>query len=255
MLLRRDWLLGDTAIEEERATLEEDGVLEGGIRLVAFVHSPQHEFAPPVWRVGVRGLWDAREVVCGVLVVREEAGIEAALAAGEIACSCGGRLARWGFCRERVVRTLDGNRRVRPRRAICRSCGRTHALIACYMVPRRRDGADVIARALLAKARGDGHRKIAQRLGRPATTVRGWLRRFAAIGELVRAAASRWAYALDPQLGPIAPAGSRFADALEAVGVAMRAWALRFGPTSPWPLMVWIAGGLLRAPPQPWPAV
>jgi hypothetical protein len=123
------------------------------------------------------------------------------------------------------------------------------------MVPRRRDGAEVIAAALLARARGEGHRTIARRLGRPATTVRDWLR---PVRISQRAGALRrdpLGVRAGPAARPIAPAGSRLADAVEAVAVAIRAWVLRFRPTSPWPLMVWIAGGLLRAPPHPWPAV
>lgn len=182
-------------------------------------------------------------------------GLEAALAERRIECSCGaGRLGPWGWCEERVVRMADRDWLVRPRRGICRGgCGRTHALLPGFMVPRRRDGADVIVAALTAKAGGDGHRVIARRLGRPEGTVRGWLRRFAAISELVRGAATRWAYALDGGLRRIDPAGSPFADAVEALGVAMRAFVRRLGPTPPGPLAVSIAGGLLRAPPERWP--
>lgn len=182
-------------------------------------------------------------------------GLEAALAERRIACACGvGRLAPWGWCEQRVVRMAVGERLVRPRRGICRGgCGRTHALLPWFMVARRRDGAEVILAALTAKAQGDGHRVIARRLGRPEGTVRGWLRRFAAISELVSGAATRWAYALDFGLRRIDPAGSPFANAVEALGVAMRAFTRRFGPTPPGPLAVRIAGGLLRRPPERWP--
>jgi DNA-directed RNA polymerase specialized sigma24 family protein len=46
---------------------------------------------------------------------------------------------------------------------------------------------EVIGAALLAKASGLGHRRIAAALGVPATTVRRWLRRFS------RRAAELWA--------------------------------------------------------------
>ena len=52
---------------------------------------------------------------------------------------------------------------------------------------RRADAGAVIGAALEAAAAGAGHRTIAVRLGRPASTVRGWLRRFAARAEEVRA--------------------------------------------------------------------
>ncbi|TFC10385.1 hypothetical protein E3O19_15395 [Cryobacterium algoritolerans] len=56
------------------------------------------------------------------------------------------------------------------------------------MAARRADAAEVIAAAVEAKTvLGWGHRKIAAGCGRPASTVRGWLRAFAvsagAIGE------------------------------------------------------------------------
>ena len=101
--------------------------------------------------------------------------VEADLAAGRLCCPvCDRPLARWGFAREREVRMLDGVRSLRPRRAYCHGCERTHVLLPAFSVPRRRDGAEVIGEALLAKAQGDGHRRIAARLGRPAGTVRGW---------------------------------------------------------------------------------
>src|SRR5207237_637530 len=48
---------------------------------------------------------------------------------------------------------------------------------------RRADAAAVIGAALEAAAGGDGHRKIAGVAGRAASTVRGWLRRFAGRAE------------------------------------------------------------------------
>ncbi|MDQ2897634.1 MAG: DUF6431 domain-containing protein, partial [Actinomycetota bacterium] len=103
--------------------------------------------------------------------------LEADLAAGRLCCpGCDRRLSRWGFACEREVRMLDGVRRLRPRRARCSACESTHVLLDACSVPRRRDGAEVIGQALLAKANGDGHRTIARRLRRPPSTVRGWLR-------------------------------------------------------------------------------
>ncbi|MCA1677874.1 MAG: helix-turn-helix domain-containing protein, partial [Actinobacteria bacterium] len=56
---------------------------------------------------------------------------------------------------------------------------------------------------------------------------------------------TRCAVALDPGLGPVLPAGSGVADALEAVAVAARAWVLRFGPGDPWPIASALSGGVL----------
>jgi len=73
--------------------------------------------------------------------------------------------------------------------------------------------------------------------------VRGWLRRFGRDAEAIRAHFSRWAFALDVQLGPVAPAGGAFADALAVIGVAARAFVLRFGPGEAWPIAARLSGG------------
>lgn len=174
--------------------------------------------------------------------------IEAQLAAGRIACpDCSGPLARWGFAAPREIRTRDGSRTLRPRRAICRACGRTHVLLVSWSLARRRDCAQVIGAALEAGARGVGHRRIARDLDRPAGTVRGWLRRARRNGEAIRASAIGWAYALDCELAAVEPAGSVLGDVVEAVATAVRGWVLRLGAAraGPWELAVWMTGGLL----------
>jgi hypothetical protein len=122
---------------------------------------------------------------------------------------------------------------------------------------RRVDLAQVIGQALLAKAQGRGHRVIAGELGVPATTVRGWLRRFAERAELVRAHFTRLVVWLDPQAGPVCPRGSPVADAVEAIGTAAVAAARRFGPgLGPWGFASGATGGRLLCntnPPFPTP--
>src|SRR6266496_403062 len=59
----------------------------------------------------------------------------------------------------------------------------THVLLPAWCLLRRADAAAVIGAALEAGAAGDGHRKIAGLVSRPAPTVRGWLRRFAGRAE------------------------------------------------------------------------
>jgi hypothetical protein len=111
---------------------------------------------------------------------------------------------------------------------------------------RRQDEVEVIGAAIEAHVGGEGHRPIAARLGVPTGTVRGWLRRFSARSGLIRALFTRCAVALDPELGPIVPAGRGVADALEALAVAGRAWVLRFGPWPVWRVASRLsAGGLL----------
>jgi len=118
-------------------------------------------------------------------------------------------------------------------------------LLPDFCLLRRRDEATVIGRAIEAKVAGVGHRPIAERLGVPTDTVRGWLRRFAEQAELVRVHFTRWAVVLDPELGAVMPAASRVADALEAIAVAARGWVLRFGPGEVWRIVAALSGGRL----------
>lgn len=186
-------------------------------------------------------------------VADNEERLEADLAAGRVACpACGGRLSPWGFARSREVRMRDGARRMTPRRAVCGGCGATHVLCPSWSVPRRRDGAEVIGEALALAAGGQGHRRIARRLGRPPGTVRGWLRAGRTRAESLRACGIRWAYALDPaQLAAVTPAPNALGDAVEAIMLAVRALVLRFGPApaGPWETAVWLTSGLLSGLP------
>lgn len=181
------------------------------------------------------------------IVCAEQALVEAELLGGLLACpSCQGMLGPWGHARERVTRRVSGDWRWRPRRARCRGCGGTHVLLADVCLLRLQDEVEVIGQAIEAHVAGEGHRPIAGRLGVPAGTVRGWLRRYAANAEVVRALFTRCAVALDPMLGPIVPAGSVVVDALEAIAVAGRAWVLRFGSQPVWRIVSRLsAGGLL----------
>jgi hypothetical protein len=78
-----------------------------------------------------------------------------------------------------------------------------------------------------------------------AESVRNWLRAFARAAEALRAHFTRWAYGQDPDLAPIAPRGSPAADAVEAIGVAVRAAVQRFGPLSEWARVARLSGGAL----------
>ena len=136
--------------------------------------------------------------------------VERQLGGGELACpSCGGVLARWGHGAERRVRLPGGPDGERdrhvvlvPRRSRCRECGATHVLLPAWCLARRADAGEVIGLALEAKAAGAGHRVIAGRVGRPASTVRGWLRAFTARAEQVRSVftALAAAWVADPPL-------------------------------------------------------
>jgi hypothetical protein len=175
--------------------------------------------------------------------------VERLLRVGELFCPpCGGVLRPWGHARWRSCRLESGDVRYRPRRAICGSCAKTHVLLSTAWLLRRGDGVSVIGSALLAKAAGGGHRSIAATLGRPESTVRGWLRRFGARAEEVRVLFTRLLHDLDPQAGPLLPRESVFADALEALGRAGAAGVRRLAPRPPWEFASWASAGLLLAP-------
>ncbi|KRE59994.1 hypothetical protein ASG92_22175 [Arthrobacter sp. Soil736] len=118
-------------------------------------------------------------------------------------------------------------------------------LLEAALAARRADAAAVIAAAVEAKtAAAYGHRRIAARLGRPASTVRGWLRAFAAsagpIAEEFTALAHRDgadAAGLWPAAAPT-PAGR----ALAAVAAYAGVLAARFGIAT----LAWQSAGLTR---------
>jgi len=183
-----------------------------------------------------------------LIVCAEVALVEAELVDGLLACpSCREVLGPWGHARERVLRCRAGDRWLRPRRARCRGCAGTHVLLPELAFSRRQDEVSVIGEAIEASVAGEGYRRIGARLGVPADTVRGWLRRFGERVDQVRALFTRCALALDPELGAVMPAGSGVADAVEAIAVAGRAWVLRFGPSDPWRTASRLSGGELLA--------
>jgi hypothetical protein len=183
--------------------------------------------------------------------------VERQLGSGELACpSCGGVLGGWGNAVTRVVRQLGGGGElVTPRRSRCRACRATHVLLPAQLLSRRADAGAVIGRALEAKAAGAGHRKIAGLLGRPESTVRGWLRALARNAGRVRERFTSLAASLvaDPPLP--APAGSPLADAVAAVAAAAASAAMLPGVSAVarWELASAVTCGLLLAP--SWPAV
>jgi hypothetical protein len=127
----------------------------------------------------------------------------------------------------------------------------THVLLAVACLLRRADGVDVIGAALLAKATGVGHRRIAAWLDRPVSTVRGWLRAFAGNAETVRAKFAALLVQLDPLTGPLPTHPVVVADAVEVVGACAAAARRRLGvvgAVSPWQLAAAVSDGRLLAP-------
>ena len=173
--------------------------------------------------------------------------VERRLSEGVLLGPCGGGLVRWGWARPRGVRGLG---RLRPRRVRCVACRVTHVLLSVSCLLRRADAAEVIGAALRRKATGVGHRSIAAGLGRPESTVRGWLRAFAANAATTRLVLAGLLVELEPLHPPVEPLRSVFADAVEMVGVVAAAARRRLGvvgAVSPWLLVSAVTGGRLLA--------
>jgi transposase-like protein len=186
-------------------------------------------------------------------VGNDVAGVERMLADGELRCpSCGGRLSRWGFARERVFFGPGrSGQKARPRRSRCAACQVTHVLLPARLLARRADEAVVIGAALTAVALGAGCRRAAAELGVPADTVRGWVRRAAGQAGLIREAFTRTAGALSPDPVPLEPAGSPLADAVAAVAAAASAAAARWPgllAVSPWQVAAAVTDASLLLP-------
>ena len=183
----------------------------------------------------------------------DRSAVERSLRGGVLGCpvpGCGGRLAPWGWARSRSVRGEAG--RVRPRRSVCVECRRTHVLLPASVLLRRADAVRVIGAALLAKAGGWGHRRVAARVDRPASTVRGWLRRIGQVAGRVLGALAVVAAELGTEFVPPAPTSGAVAAVVEMVGALARAaarWLV--GSCSPWRLAAVVTGGRLLAPGGP----
>jgi hypothetical protein len=136
----------------------------------------------------------------------------------------------------------------------CRRCRRVNVVLPAWCVPGRSDDAETIGVALLAAARGQGHRRIAARLHRPATTVRGWLRAARGQARAVREHARLREYHIetDPQFRPLSPAGTPLGDALTALAAAAFAARRFLGVdryrTTLWEYIVLTGGARLLRP-------
>jgi hypothetical protein len=159
--------------------------------------------------------------------------VEAQIVEGRLGCpcrGCAGVLCPWGWARERVVETGVAGRglgvaRFAPRRGRCPVCGKTQVLLPVLFLSRRADSAGVIGRAVELGGAGCGHRKIAGVLGRPATTVRGWLRSARVVA--VVGTGALWAVAseLAPDAAVVYPRGGgtllgRFVGVLSSLAAA-----------------------------------
>ena len=182
----------------------------------------------------------------------DAAQVEGDLRAGLLACpaaGCGAALGPWGSARERLVRGVG---RLLPRRGRCRGCGRTQVLLPASVLLRRADAVTVIGSALLAKASGAGHRRVAALLGLPGSTVRGWLRRVGAVAHRVLAVFAAVAAELGTEFAPPAPRAGPVAAVVELLGALSAAVARRLGGScSSWRLAAVLSGGRLLSPTGP----
>ena len=164
-----------------------------------------------------------------------------AVAGGLLRCpdeGCGGVLRPWASARARRVRVPGGGQAsLRPGRARCASCRRTHVLLPAACIPRRAYSAGVIGAALLGNAGGLGHRKVAAHLQVPAATVRDWLRGLARGTAWLTAQAVIAAAGADvlPGGSPSGRPGGELAEILGVLGAAARSFArgARPGPVRP----------------------
>ena len=159
------------------------------------------------------------------------AGIGPSLSAGMRCPVCAGELGLWGSYRRRV-RVGRAMFRLQVRRACCRACERTHALLPGFLLARRLDAVDAVGCALGMAVEGRGYRPIASALGRSPTTVRGWLRRLRARADLLRG----WFVGLavemaePPARAPPEASPSALGLLVRAIADAFLAARLRLGP-------------------------
>ena len=153
------------------------------------------------------------------------------LSAGMRCPACSGELGSWGGYARRV-RVGGAMFGLLVRRACCRACERTHALLPGFLLARRLDAVDAVGCALEMAAEGRGYRLIATALGRSPTTVRGWLRRLRARADALRG----WFVGLAvemaeaPAWAPPETLPSRLGLLLRAIADAFLAARLRLGP-------------------------
>jgi hypothetical protein len=126
-------------------------------------------------------------------------------------------------------------------------------LLPVGMLARRADSADVVGKALEAKASGQGARPIAAALARPFGTVRSWLRAFAAKADLLRSWFIRLLVAVAAD--PVVPgtAGTIFAESVAAIMAAGKTVVDRFAVrrVTPWRIASAASRGCLLSPGWP----
>lgn len=156
---------------------------------------------------------------------------------------CAAPMSFWsGYARS--VRDGDGCRRLWVRRARCRPCRASHALVPSFCLVGRLDVVEAVGEAIAGVVGGAcGVRPVAARLDVPHTTVRDWVRRFVRRAAVLTAGFA----ALTVELTGWAPAlgGEPGRQALDAIDAAFAAFRSRAGPwlRARWAFVALVTGG------------
>jgi hypothetical protein len=160
---------------------------------------------------------------------------------------CGEPMVFWsGYWR--YVRRAGRCRKVFIRRARCRRCGVTHALLPAFVLAWRLDAAEDGGLVIARVAGGEcGVRPAADAAGVPFTTARGWVRRFAARAGELAVSFSALAAELGGDVIRLLEPPARFA--VTAIGAAFAAAAALPGwlVLGPWRFASAVTGGSLLA--------
>ncbi len=112
-----------------------------------------------------------------------------------------------------------------------------------FVLPWRWDETEVIGRAIELAAKGWGHRRIGAELGRPAGTVRGWLRRVRRRAEELSRQLLAVAVSWGRSEWEVPPAGL---PRLWAAVLALASrWRRQRGQAGPWRVASLVTGGRL----------
>ena len=186
-----------------------------------------------------------------VTVGQDVSQVERQLAAG---CWCardaGGRLGPWGACPN--AQAARGGRSDMSTTDAMRELWEHSRVVAGHALLRRADEAVVIGAGVVLAAAGWGHRRIAARVGRPAGTVRGWVRRMRERAEVLRLGFTELLVAVDPDPVVPDPGGSALTEAVAVIAAAatatVRRWGAAVSGLSAWELAAAVTSGGLLTP-------
>lgn len=162
---------------------------------------------------------------------------------------CATAMAFWsGY--ERSVRHRGPALKLWVRRARCRRCRASHALVPSFCLVGRLDAVEVIGATLTAVVgEARGVRPAAEEADVPHTTARDWVRRFCRRAALIGAAFAAVAVEVAGLAPSLAMPRAVAEHALAAIHQAFDAVAARAGPAlgSLWAFVALVTGGRLLA--------